>query len=156
MDLRQARLKMIKAMQGGWDAMAAALGMTRDALENRIYERKGQSVLTETDMQMQAFSQSTYFAEAVAAASGGTFVKLPHLDDVDNDSLLAKFNELHAKLGLLSQRFGEYTKDGELSHREKSDLSSIGDEVHKTMQELLTLTFRIYCRSDAPAGKAGE
>lgn len=146
MDLRKARLSMIKAYPGGWDAISAALGMSRDALENRIYERKGQSVLTETDLQMQAFSGTTHFAEAVASLSGGTFVKLPNVDHVDNDSLLAKFNELHSELGLLSSKFSEYTKDDELDKRERADLTAIGDEVHRTMEELLALTFRIYCK----------
>ena len=56
--MRKAYLSMIRAFPGGWDAMAGALGMSRDALENRIYERKGQSVLVETALQMQQFSSS--------------------------------------------------------------------------------------------------
>lgn len=64
MNIRKAYLAMIKEYPGGWDAMSAALGMTRDALENRIYERKGQSVLVETALQMQIFSASSHFADA--------------------------------------------------------------------------------------------
>lgn len=40
-NIRQSYLAMIKNYQGGWDAMAGALGMSRDALVNHIYERKG-------------------------------------------------------------------------------------------------------------------
>lgn len=145
-EIRRAYLSMIKAYQGGWDAMSAALGMSLSALENRIYERKGQGILVETALQMQAFSGTDFFAQAISASSGGTFVKLPRIDHVDNESLLVKFNELHAELGLLSQRFGEYTARGELNARERNDLSSIGAEIHRTMEELLALTFRIYCK----------
>lgn len=154
MNLRQARLKMIKAFDGGWDAMAAALGMTRDGLENRIYEKKGQSVLTETDLQMQAMSHTTYFAQAVATASGGTFVQLPAPDDLDNDALMNKFHELHAELGELHHKFREYTKNNEVDARERADLQEIGGRIHMKMQELLVLTFRIYCKDGVPPADA--
>jgi hypothetical protein len=56
---------MIATYPGGWAAMAAALGMTKDALENCVYERKGQQINVHTAMQLQAFSQTEFFAEAV-------------------------------------------------------------------------------------------
>ncbi|AEK63194.1 YmfL family putative regulatory protein [Collimonas fungivorans] len=146
MNLRQSYLSMIKQFSGGWDAISAALGMSRDALENRIYERKGQSLCVDTALQMQAFSSTTYFAEAIATASGGVFVAMPSAVDIDNEALLNKFNQLHSHIGLLSRRFSEATADGEVDKRERADLSAIGDEIHKDMQELLGLTFRIYCR----------
>lgn len=142
---------MIAAMQGGWGAMAGALGTTVAALENHVYEKKGQSMSVHLAEQMQDISQTTYFAEATAKNAGGTFVKLPDVDYVDNEALLAKFNELHAEIGRLSAEFAEDTKDGEIDDRERARLEAIGSEIHKTMEELLALTFRIYCRD----GKAG-
>lgn len=140
--------------------MAALMGMSESALDNRVYERKGQEFTAREGLRMQQVSKTTFFAEAVAQESGGTFVKLPAIDHIDNDSLLTKFNELHAELGLLSQRFGEYTKDGELNAREQADLKAIGDEIHKTMEELLAITFRVYCRAPseniAPINRQGK
>jgi hypothetical protein len=153
MELRKAYLGMIKSFSGGWDAMCGALAMSRQALENRIYERKGQGVDVELAMQMQAFSGTTLFAEAIASASGGTFVKLPEICSIDNDGLLMKFNALHTKIGLLSQKFAEYTDDDEVDQHERASLNAIGDEIHKATQELLALTFRIYCRPAVPASK---
>jgi hypothetical protein len=162
--IRKAYLSMIKAFAGGWDAIAPALGMSRDALENRIYERKGQGLLVETAMQMQAFTGTTYFAQAVAAESGGTFVKLPNVDHIDNQDLFAKFTELQVELGQWSAKFSEYTaNDGEIDSRERADLSAIVDEIHRTMDEMRALTFRLYCRDDSMspvrrsvAGSAGD
>ncbi len=153
MEIRKSYLSMIKSFNGGWDAICGALCMSRASLENRIYERKGQGVDVELAMQMQAFSGTTLFAEAVASASGGAFVKLPEVCGVDNDALLAKFNQLHSKLGLLSQRFSEYTEDNEIDSRERADLTAIGDEIHRTMQELLAITFRIYCCDEVKTQK---
>ena len=149
MEIRKSYLAMIRQYPGGWDAMSAALGMTRDALENRIYERKGQSVLTETALQMQLFSDSTHFAEAVAAISGGVFVRLPAGVDRDQDELLAKFNDLYARLGDLSIKFKESVADGEIDRRERADLSDVGQQIHRNVSELLALTFQIYCRQSS-------
>ena len=137
---------MIRAFPGGWDAMAGALGMSRDALENRIYERKGQSVLVETALQMQQFSSTTHFTEAVAQLSGGLFMKLPEQSSEDREELLAKFNELYSKLGDLSTKFREYVKDDEIDRRERQDLTDVGQNIHRTVEKLLALTFQIYCR----------
>lgn len=150
MEIRQAYLAMIKAFPGGWDAMVGALGATsRDALENRIYERKGQGVLVETALQMQKFSSTTCFAEAVAAASGGTFVKLPEAE-VHNEDLTKKFNELYAELGKFSRDFNEATADDVIDRREELLLAADVDEMHKTLSELLGLVLRVY----KPAARA--
>lgn len=146
-EIRNAYLNMVKAFPGGWDAIAAALGMTRDALRNRVYETKGQGVLVETAMQMQAFSGTTYFAQAVATESGGTFLKLPNVDHIDNDTILGKMNELHIELGEWCQKFAAATADGEIDKRERADLSAVVDELHRTLDEMRALTFRVYCRS---------
>jgi len=144
-NIKQAYLGMIKAFPGGWDAMAAALGFTRDALENRIYERKGQDLHVQTALQMQSFSGTHLFAEAIATAAGGTFVKLPIVDAVDNEDISVKFHELYAELGELSVEFTTITKAGEIDKREQERVNSIVDRMHKTMDELRVLTFNVYC-----------
>ena len=145
MNIKQAYLGMIKAFPGGWDAMAAALGFTRDALENRIYERKGQDLHVQTALQMQSFSGTDLFAEAIATAAGGTFVKLPIVDAVDNEDISVKFHELYAELGELSVEFTEITKKGEIDKRDQQLLNNIVGRMHKTMDELRVLTFNVYC-----------
>lgn len=146
MNIRQSFLGMIKAFPGGWDAMCGALSMRRDALENRIYERKGQSMCIDTALQMQAFAGTTHFAEAIATVSGGVFVRLPAAGEIDNDVLQEKFHELYAELGRLSLVYSESIKDGEIDRRERADWSAIADDIHKTMQQLMGLMFKIYCR----------
>lgn len=148
MEIRQTYLAMIRAASGGWDVMCAALGYSRDALENRIYEKKGQSLLVETAMQMQHFSGTTLFAEWVAKQSGGVFMKLPESVECDKQELLSKFNELYAELGALSAKFNDYTADDEIKPGERSDLEDVGQHIHRTVEELLALTFQTFCRKD--------
>lgn len=145
-EIRKAYLSMIKSYNGGWDAIAPALGMSRDALENRIYERKGQSLMVETAIQMQAFSGTKFFAEAVATISGGTFVALPSIDQMDNDFIQTKFNETYAELGLLFSAFTAAVQDGEIDAKERQQLEGMGEELHRKTEQLLGVMFNVYCR----------
>ena len=142
-DIKKSYLAMIKAFPGGWDAIAGALGMSRDAIENRVYERKGQGVLVDTAMQIQTFSGTTHFAEAVAAVSGGTFVKLPNVE-FENGDIMRKFNELHAELGRFSSDFNQATSDDVIDRREEAVLRADADRIHKALSELFALTMRVY------------
>ena len=128
--------------------MSAALGLSRYALENRIYERKHQGIRVDVALQMQEFSQTTYFAEAVAAASGGVFIKLPDPEWMDDDVLQNKFHQLLAEFGTLSNEYLKGIEDGEIDKREKTVLSGIADNMHKLLTELMHVMFQIYCRQE--------
>lgn len=125
--------------------MCGALAMSRDAVENRVYERKGQGVLVETALAMQSFSGTTLFAEAIATASGGTFVKLPADVSGKNDILMNKFQELYTELGQFSKDFAEATADDVIDKGERKMLEADGARLHKVVAELMGLTIRIYC-----------
>lgn len=144
MDTRESYLAMIKAMSGGWGAMCGALAMTRDALENRLYERKGQGLLVETAMNMQSFSGTTLFAEAIATASGGTFVKLP--DDIEcvNEEIGKKWRTLYVEFGTLARHYEEATADGVIDDREQKVLDADEARAHRVLSELMALTRRVF------------
>lgn len=149
MDIRKSYLEMIRAYPGGWDAMAAALGMTRMALENRIYERKGQSLLVETAMMMQHMSGTSHYAEAVAQQSGGVFVMLPKVGDIGNEELLNEFTLLYEDLGKLSTEFRKAVVDNEIDSKERDRLDETARKIHQTVQQLLALMFMVYCKPEA-------
>lgn len=154
MKIKKSYLGMIKAFPGGWDAIAAALGMSRNGLENRVYERKGQGITVDTALQLQAFSDTTLFAEAVAASSGGAFVKLPADLSEGNEVLAKKFREVYVRLGGFAARFEEVTADDVIDDRERADLDAIMDGLHKSLAEMMALTYRVYCAPDVAAGGA--
>lgn len=155
MKIRKSYLAMIKAQSGGMDAMSAKLMMSRHALENRLYETKGQWVSVDLAMKLQEFSGTTLFAEAIAAKSGGTFVKLP-ADLVDGNELLAKkFRDVSVQFGKYAEQFEESIRgDDEIDAKERAELQAIGNAVHRSMAELMSLTFRVYCRPDVDGGAA--
>jgi hypothetical protein len=144
MEMRKAHVDMIKAYPGGWDAMAAALGMSRASLENRLYERKGQGLLGDTSLQIQAFSGTTLYAEAVATASGGTFVLLPDVGECGNDAVLRKFQELYADLGTFSAHFAEATADDVINAAERKILASDVARLHRVIAQIQELAIKVY------------
>lgn len=133
---------------------ATLLEMSEDALDNRVYERKGQAFTTRQSLRLQEVSGTTRYAEEIARLSGGVFFKLPEPDDLDSDALMSKFHELHAELGGLHMKFHEYTRNDEVDAQERADLQAIGARIHMKMQELLALTSRIYCKDGAPPAGA--
>lgn len=153
MDIRESYLAMIRAMPGGWGGMCGALAMTRDALENRIYERKGQGLLVETALNIQSFSGTAHFAEAVATASGGVFVQLPTDLSDDNVVLERKFHELYKELGLLSADYSQATGDDLVTPAERRLLEGDVARIQKVLSELLALTVRVYCVPDSEVDK---
>jgi hypothetical protein len=135
---------MIKAFPGGWDAMAGALGMSRDALENRIYERKGQGVLEQTARQIQKFSGTTFYAEAVATDAGGVFLKLPADAGNDNEEMWVKAQKLQIELGRYFEGVRTATADGVIDAREQVQLADDEARVHRVMAELHALVLRLH------------
>lgn len=150
MGIKQAQLDMIGEFPGGWDAIAAALGFTsRMALENRIYERKGQSLSTHDSLQMQEFTSTTHFAEAIAELSGGYFTKLPDLDLAHASDIPELFVGLAATFGKLAATHINSTEDGEIDDKEKAELTKIAQDLHGQVDALLKLSLHIYHKDGA-------
>lgn len=66
-------------------------------------------------------------------------------ESVEREDLLQKFNTLYVKLGELSSAFRDAVEDNEVDKHERHLLDRIGQDINQTVQELLALTFLIYC-----------
>lgn len=148
MNERQTYLAMCRAMPGGAEAMAAALGLTRSALDNRIYERRGQTITVDQALQMAEFTGSPLFAQMVAARCGGVFVPLPPVEECDRMDLLERWTAVYAELGELSKNFQVFTSDGEVDAKERGRMLDDVQDVHRALRELIALTFKVYCREE--------
>jgi hypothetical protein len=100
----------------------------------------------DTALLIQTYAGTKHFAQAVAHASGGVYVDLPAADDIHGEDLEAKFHELVSALGNLSKTSYEARRDGEIDSRERAELEDIAQQMHKILQELMALTFHVYCR----------
>ena len=144
MDLRKAIVKTIGAISGGWTVAAAHLGMTENALRNRVYEAKGQTLSTTDKLTLQDLAGQTYIIEALAAASGGTFTKLPELGELDNDSIQLKFNQVNALLGEHFRAYMKAIDDNKIDAHERRELRDRVVELHHTIAQLEALIFMVH------------
>jgi len=126
--------------------MAAAMGLSKDGLENRVYERKGQSVDVHEALQMQDFSRTTLFAEAVAAESGGVFIPLPAVDGVDVEEIHTVYMELVDEVGKLAREWREATRDGEVDQKERQRLEEVRAAICTKVTQMNHLTFQVFCK----------
>lgn len=147
MNIRASYLQMINAFPGGWEGIAGALGLTRVALSNRIYGCKGQAVSVDQAIAMQSLSNNAAFAEAVAYLAGGTFVKLPDVEDLDREELLSMFNRFYAKVGELPAKYERYAADGAFDPREREDINDTTHEIHRALAQLHAVMLALYCPS---------
>lgn len=145
--IRTSYQKMCRTVNGGWAAMAAMLGMSQASLENRIYERKGQSVDVHLAMQMQASSNTTLFAEAVATSSGGVFIPIPNVNDIDHECIQTVYMELVEEVGTLAKEWAKATKDGEVDAQERARLEQVRMAIVQKVTAVNELTFKVFCRS---------
>lgn len=146
MDLRKAVVRMVNAVNGGWTVAAAHLGMTENALRNRVYETKGQTLSTNDKIALQELSDTKLFVEALAAISGGTFVRLPEIGQIGSESVQLMFNEMYAELGEHFRLFMAAIEDGVIDTTERNDIQAHGAELHRKVEQLQALMFSLYCR----------
>jgi hypothetical protein len=156
MELRQAKLQMIDAVPGGWDVAAVYLGMSTNALRNRIYEVKDQKLSDEKSLALQQLSKTTHYADAIAQASGGVFVRLPDVE-CENEDLMRKFNELYVCLGNFSRDFDTaLSNDGVIDKREEVILEHDVQQLQKSLAEVFALMLRVYGVNQPGAGNGAR
>lgn len=138
--MRKAYLNMIRQFPGGWDAMVGALGVTRSALESRIYERKGQTMSVHTAMAMQALSGTTEFAEAVARESGGVFMPVVQFEGISDMELLDAYMRVIEQEGQIAKDFRDALADGKIERHEYETLRNDVDvQIARSMELLARL-----------------
>ncbi|WP_052262865.1 YmfL family putative regulatory protein [Chromobacterium violaceum] len=140
---------MCRAMNGGWAAMAQALGASVTSLQNSAYCRKGQQMTVKRAMAMQAASRTTYFVEAVARECGGVFIALPPATEFDNADIQEKYVELLELVGSLARTYREATKDNEVDRYERRDLKALEYQICQLVTQINQMTFLIYCKQES-------
>lgn len=142
--LRSTYVAMCRSFPGGTAAMAAAMGYTVDALRNRIYEKKGQSLSVEDALLMQEFSGTKHFANEIARQSGGVFLEVIPAGIRERSELLTEFNRLTQELGELSKDYELSVRDGQIDGAEKAMLKRQAYRIHKQLEKILAISFAIY------------
>ncbi len=150
-DISDAIHQLITQTPGKYDAMAkqlCPLSGTENALRNRVRQLAGQVVPLGMAIEMESISGRSDITEAMCKRAGGVFVKLPEVNDIGNDELLIKFNDLLVALGDFGRAHNEFTSDGILDRDETKRLKAKGYKAQSIIAEIIAISVMLW--GDAP------
>ncbi|EKN6017421.1 YmfL family putative regulatory protein [Yersinia enterocolitica] len=157
-DISNAIHQLITQTPGKYDAMAkqlCPLSGTENALRNRVRQLAGQVVPFGMAVEMESISGRSDITEAMCKRAGGVFVKLPVIDEVGNEELLVKFNDLLGALGDFSRAHNEFIADGILDRNESKRLKAKGYRAQSLIAEIWVVTEMLLGEGDAPECGSG-
>lgn len=152
--LAKAIKRTIAELPGGYAEAAEWLGLYRagkistDALFNRLRADGDQIFPLEWALVLQEAAGTTYVTDAVAHRSGGVFVPLVEIDEVDNGDINQRLMESIEWIGKHSQYLRKATADGVIDEVERAQIEENSYQVMAKWQEHLTLLYRVFCASE--------
>lgn len=144
--------KTISSLPGGYDEAAEWLGVSKDALFNRLRAGGDQIFPLGWAMVLQQASGTTYIADAVSRQSNSVNVPLVDLEDIENGDINQRLMEAIEWIGQHSKYLRQATADGVIDEAEREQIEANSYQVMAKWQEHISLLFRIFCapeKSDA-------
>lgn len=149
--------KTISSLPGGYDEAPEWLGkkeadnptgVTTQSLFNRLRTDGDQLFPFGWAMLLQQASGNHFVANAVAKESGGVFVPLPDVDDIDNDDINNRLMEAISAIGQYCDYIKQAISDGEVDEAEKEQIDSNLYNATAKLQEHASLVYRVFCRAE--------
>ena len=144
--------KTITELPGGYSEAAEWLGVTENALFNRLRTDGDQIFPLGWAMVLQRAGGSNHIANAIARHSNGVFVPLADVEEIENGDINQRLMESVEWIGRQSQYVRKATADGVIDAQERAQIEENSYQVMAKWQEHLTLLFRVFCapeKSDA-------
>ncbi|MGP3593089.1 YmfL family putative regulatory protein [Vagococcus sp. WN89Y] len=144
--------KTISELPGGYAEAAEWLGVTEDALFNRLRAGGDQIFPMGWAMVLQQASGKKHIADAVSRQSNSVNVPLVEIDDVGNADINQRMMESIEWIGRHSEYLRKATADGVIDAAEREQIEENSYQVMAKWQEHLTLLYRVFCapeKSDA-------
>ncbi len=146
--------KTIAALPGGYAEAAEWLGVTEDALFNRLRAGGDQIFPMGWAMVLQQASGTKHIADAVSRQSNSVNVPLVAIEDVDNADINQRLMETIEWISEHSQYVRIATADGVIDADERERIEENSYQVMAKWQEHLTLLYRFFCAPEK--GDASE
>lgn len=140
--------KSISKLPGGYAEAGEWLDVTEDALFNRLRAGGDQIFPIGWAMVMQKASNTHHVAHAVARASGGVFVPLTDVGEVDDGDINQRLLEAIEQITKYSQQIRVAIEDGVIEPHERAAIDSELYEVIAKLQEHATLVYRVFCEPE--------
>ncbi len=143
--------KTIAELPGGYAEAAEWLDTTESALFNRLRSEGDQIFPLGWALVLQRAGGTNHIADAIAQHTGGVFVPLTDVDDVDNADINQRLMESIEWIGRHSHYIRKATSDGVIDATERAQIEKNSYQVMSKWQEHLTLLFRVFCAPDEVA-----
>lgn len=140
--------KTITSMPGGYAEAAEWLGITENALFNRLRLEGDQIFPMGWAMVLQQASGTKYIADAVSRQSNSVNVPMVEIEDVDNADINDRLMESVEWIGKHSAYLRKATEDGVIDAAEREQIEENSYQVMAKWQEHLTLLYRVFCPPD--------
>lgn len=140
--------KTITSMPGGYAEAAEWLGITENALFNRLRLEGDQIFPMGWAMVLQQASGTKYIADAVSRQSNSVNVPMVEIEDVDNADINERLMESVEWIGKHSAYLRKATEDGVIDAAEREQIEESSYQVMAKWQEHLTLLYRVFCPPD--------
>ncbi|ECY3258982.1 DNA-binding protein [Salmonella enterica subsp. enterica serovar Alachua] len=137
--------KTITDLPGGYAEAADWLGVTENALFNRLRVDGDQIFPLGWALVLQQAGESRHIADAIARHSSGVFVPLVELENVANADINDRLLETMEWIGRHSQMIRSFVADGVIDEHERREINENSYQVMAKWQEHITLLFRVFC-----------
>ncbi len=122
--LKEVVKAMCKAIPGGREAMAGALGMTMTQFNNNLYEKNGCRFFEVVELEaMEDISGTSALADYFAKRRGALLVDVPKLEDLDRVDLFSKAMRTAASRGQVDQIIEKALEDGVIEQHEADEIN---------------------------------
>lgn len=148
--------RTIADLPGGYEEAAEILGLYKsdnvttstDPLYNRLRTNGDQIFPVGWALVLQSAGGSNHIANAVARHSGGLFLPMVDVGDIDNADINQRLMESIEWIGKHPQYIRKATADGVIDAAERAQIEENSYQVMTKWQEHLTLLFRVFCAPD--------
>lgn len=121
--LKEVVKAMCKAVPGGRESMAGALGMTMTQFNNNLYEKNGCRFFEVVELEaMEDISGTSALADYFAKRRGALLVDVPSLEGLDRVDLFTKAMRTAAARGQVDQIIEQALEDGVIEKHEAEEI----------------------------------
>lgn len=139
--------KIITGLPGGYAEAAEWLGVTENALFNRLRHDSNQIFPIGWLMVLQQAGGTTLFADAVSHQSNSVNVRLPSIEEIENGDVNLRLMEAIEYIGKHSELIRRATEDGVIDAEERRAIDENSYQVITKFQESIMLLYSVFCPS---------
>lgn len=139
--------KIITGLPGGYAEAAEWLGVTENALFNRLRHDSNQIFPIGWLIVLQQAGGTTLFADAVSRQSNSVNVRLPSIEEIENGDVNLRLMEAIEYIGKHSELIRRATEDGVIDAEERRAIDENSYQVVAKFQESIMLLYSVFCPS---------